>query len=194
MEEKKKSTVGVFVWAIIILVLFFSVKFIFGLMEGVMPNQWAAQVWDEMYDEKGNTSQYALRMIPEEEFVYADLTQWIKLAAEETRDDQVFWLYRQDQKEYVLYFPQQDRSMRNRDLSVTEEMMPDGRVTLVIRARTAEESETVIPEEQLFCIKSESREWDGQRVRIILDGRGQEVIKMSAVGANIYDEDGVKLS
>lgn len=185
---------GVLVPILAILVLFFSVKIVFGMMEGIMPGQWAAQIWDDMYDEKGNASVYTLRMIPEEEFVYADLKQWIKLVSEDPQNNQAFWLHRQDLEEYVLYLPHQDRSLENRDLSATEEMMPDGRVTLVIRARTAEESEAVVPEEQLFCIKSESREWDGQRVRIILDGRVQDVVKMSAMGSNIYDEDGMKLS
>lgn len=194
MEEKKKTGIGILVSVLMIVVLFLSVKIIFGMMEGIMPNQWAAQVWDDMYDEKGNTTVYALRMIPEEELVHADLKQWIELVSEDIPNNQVFWLYRQDLEEYVLYLPQQDRSLKNRDLSASEEMMPDGRVTLVLRARTAEESEPVVPEKQLFCIKSGSREWDGQRVRIILDGRVQDVVKMSAMGSNIYDKDGMKLS
>ena len=194
MEEKKKAGMGIVAPIFMILILFFGVKIMFGMIEGIMPSQWAAQVWDDMYDEKGNASVYSLRMIPEEELVYADLKQWIKLASEDVQDNQVFWLYRQDLEEYVLYLPQQDRSLKNRDLSADEEMMPDGRVTLVIRARTSEESEAVVPEEQLFCIKSGSREWDGQRVRVVLDGRAQDVVKMSAMGSNIYDEDGMKLS
>ncbi len=194
MEEKKKGIMGIAVPMLAIIVLFISVKFMFGLIEGVMPDQWAAQVWDDMYNEKDGISPYDLRMIPEEEFVYSDLKSWMKIVTEECQENQVFWLYRQEQGEYVLYLPNQDRVLKNRDLSATEEMMPDGRVTLVLRARTPEDSEDIVPEEQLFCIKSESVEWDGHRIRVILDGRTQDVVKMSAMGANIYDEDGLKIS
>lgn len=193
MEEKKRGGIRIAAMMAAVLTLFISVKFIFGLMEEVMPNQWSAQVWDNMYNEKGNTSPYHLRMLKEEEFTYADLKGWMK-AAQESEEDQVFWLYRQEQEEYVLYLPQQDRKLENRDLSATEEVMPDGRVTLVLRARTPEESESVVPEEHLFCVKSESTEWDGQRVRVILDGRNQNVVKMNAVGPNVYNEDGMKVS
>ena len=194
MEEQKKGILGIVIPILAILVLFVSVKFMFGLIEGIMPNQWAAQVWDDMYNEKDGISPYDLRMIPEEEFVYSDLKNWMKIFREEQQEEQVFWLYRQEQEEYILYLPDQDRKLENWDLSATEEMMADGRVTLVLRARTPEDSETIVPEEQLFCIKSESAEWDGHRIRVILDGRTQDVVKMSAMGANIYDEDGVKVS
>ncbi len=194
MEEKKSSSAGVGVMALAVIALFIAVKFLFGMMDAVMPSQWDAQVWDDMYDEKGNVSLIDLRMIPEEEFVHADIRFWMEVLGQETQEEQVFLLYRQELNEYVLYLPDQDRTLKNRDLSATEEMMPDGRVTLVLRARTAEESEMVVPEEQLFCIKSESKDWDGQRVRILVDGREKDVVRMSAIGSNIYDENGMKVS
>ena len=197
MEEKKSSSAGIGVMVVAVIALFIAVKFLFGMMDAVMPSQWDAQVWDDMYDEKGNISLIDLRMIPEEEFVHADIRFWMEALGQEIQDaqaEQVFLLHRQELNEYVLYLPNQDRALKNRDLSATEEMMPDGRVTLVLRARTAEESETVVPEEQLFCIKSESQDWDGQRVRIIVDGREKDVVRMSAIGSNIYDENGMKVS
>ena len=142
MEEQKnksemKSIIGIMV---LILALFVGVKVMFSAMEKYMPNQWDAQVWDEMETVKGS-GLYSLRMIQKDEAEMADISKWLEYAEEQEEDGQVFWLNRQDRGEYVLYLPEQDRVLENADLTVSEEKMADGRVTMVLRARTPEKSE-----------------------------------------------------
>ena len=194
MEEQKnksemKSIIGIMV---LILALFVGVKVMFSAMEKYMPNQWDAQVWDEMETVKGS-GLYSLRMIQKDEAEMADISKWLEYAEEQEEDGQVFWLNRQDRGEYVLYLPEQDRELENADLTVSEEKMADGRVTMVLRARTPEKSEEIDAEEQLFCIKTDSEQWDGQRVKVILDGREQNVIQVNGQGEHLYTMDGAEI-
>ena len=198
MEEKNQSTQSRTIVALLLLigVLCASVVLIFKGIEAVMPDTWAAQVWDDMQTEKGDTALYDLRMISEEEagqFESKDLQNWLAYAQEMESESTVHWLYRMDSEEYVLYIPAQDRVLENADLSATEETMPDGRVSLVLRARTPEDSEQIEPEAQLFAIKSESKTWDGQRLKLILDGREQDVIQATSRGAKVFSEDGQEI-
>lgn len=194
MEEQKnksemKSIIGIMV---LILALFVGVKVMFSAMEKYMPNQWDAQVWDEMETVKGS-GLYSLRMIQKDEAEMADISKWLEYAEEQEEDGQVFWLNRQDRGEYVLYLPEQDRVLENADLTVSEEKMADGRVTMVLRARTPEKSEEIDAEEQLFCIKTDSEQWDGQRVKVILDGREQNVVQVNGQGEHLYTMDGAEI-
>ena len=194
MEEQKnksemKSIIGIMV---LILALFVGVKVMFSAMEKYMPNQWDAQVWDEMETVKGS-GLYSLRMIQKDEAEMADISKWLEYAEEQEEDGQVFWLNRQDRGEYVLYLPEQDRVLENADLTVSEEKMADGRVTMVLRARTPEKSEEIDAEEQLFCIKTDSADWDGQRVKVILDGREQTVVQINSQGNRVYTADGSEI-
>ena len=194
MEEQKnksemKSIIGIMV---LILALFVGVKVMFSAMEKYMPNQWDAQVWDEMETVKGS-GLYSLRMIQKDEAEMADISKWLEYAEEQEEDGQVFWLNRQDRGEYVLYLPEQDRELENADLTVSEEKMADGRVTMVLRARTPEKSEEIDAEEQLFCIKTDSEQWDGQRVKVILDGREQNVVQVNGQGEHLYTMDGAEI-
>lgn len=194
MEEQKnksemKSIIGIMV---LILALFVGVKVMFSAMEKYMPNQWDAQVWDEMETVKGS-GLYSLRMIQKDEAEMADISKWLEYAEEQEEDGQVFWLNRQDRGEYVLYLPEQDRVLENADLTVSEEKMADGRVTMVLRARTPEKSEEIDAEEQLFCIKTDSEQWDGQRVKVILDGREQNVVQVNGQGEHLYTVDGAEI-
>ena len=194
MEEQKnksemKSIIGIMV---LILALFVGVKVMFSAMEKYMPNQWDAQVWDEMETVKGS-GLYSLRMIQKDEAEMADISKWLEYAEEQEEDGQVFWLNRQDRGEYVLYLPEQDRVLENADLTVSEEKMADGRVTMVLRARTPEKSEEIDAEEQLFCIKTDSEQWDGQRVKVILDGREQNVVQVNGQGEHLYTMDGMEI-
>lgn len=194
MEEQKnksemKSIIGIMV---LILALFVGVKVMFSAMEKYMPNQWDAQVWDEMETVKGS-GLYSLRMIQEDEAEMADISKWLEYAEEQEEDGQVFWLNRQDRGEYVLYLPEQDRVLENADLTVSEEKMADGRVTMVLRARTPEKGEEIDAEEQLFCIKTDSAQWDGQRVKVILDGREQNVVQVNGQGEHLYTMDGTEI-
>ena len=75
--------------------------------------------------------------------------------------------------------------------AVAEEADLSGEVTLVIRARTAEDSEQIVPEEQLFAIKTNSETWRGIRLSIILDGREKEVRKLVAKDGGLYSTEEV---
>lgn len=190
--SEKKSIIGL---CLLIVGLVLGVMLVFKGLEAAMPSQWDAQVWDDMYTEKGETALYDLRMIQAEELERIDsqdINKWLAYAQSQ-EEEAVYWLHRQDSGEYVLYLPAQDRVLLNEDLSATEEKMPDGRMTLVIRARTPEQSETIAPEQQLFCMKSDSQEWDGQRIKVILDGREQTVIQSTAQGSRVYSADGMEI-
>ena len=194
MEEQKnksemKSIIGIMV---LILALFVGVKVMFSAMEKYMPDQWDAQVWDDMETVKGS-GLYSLRMIQKDEAEMADISKWLEYAEEQEEDGQVFWLNRQDRGEYVLYLPEQDRVLENADLTVSEEKMADGRVTMVLRARTPEKSGEIDAEEQLFCIKTDSANWDGQRVKVILDGREQNVVQVNGQGEHLFTMDGTEI-
>lgn len=199
MEENKsnvsdkKLIIGL---SLLVLVLVAGVMLIFKGLEAALPDQWDAQIWDNMYTANGGTAVYDLRMLSAEELEAVeskDVRVWLEYAQNELGEDQVFWLCRQDSQEYVLYLPEQDRVLENEDLSATEETMDDGRVTLVLRARTPEQSEEIAPEAQLFCVKSESKDWDGQRMKVILDGREQTVIQCTSKGNQVYSADGAEI-
>ena len=195
MEENKMKSekISIIAMLLVVVVMVIGVKFIFAAMEVIMPDQWDAQVWEDMQTEKGDTALYDLRMIVGEEFKDQDIKKWLTYAIQNEEEEQVFWLNRQERGEYVLYLPTQDRVLEYDDLSASEEMMADGRVTLVIRARTPEDSAKTSPEEQLFCMKSDSVEWDGQRLKVILDGREQTVVQINSQGNRIYTADGSEI-
>lgn len=195
MEENKMKSekTSIIAMLLVVVALVIGVKFIFAAMEVIMPDQWDAQVWEDMQTEKGGTALYDLRMILGEEFKEQDIKKWLTYAIQNEDEEQVFWLNRQERGEYVLYLPAQDRVLEKKDISASEEMMADGRVTLVIRARTPEDSAKTAPEEQLFCMKSDSPDWDGQRVKVILDGREQTVVQINSQGNSIYTTDGSEI-
>lgn len=195
MEENKMKSekTGIIAMLLVVAALVIGVKLIFAGMEAVLPERWDAQVWDDMQTEQGGTALYDLRMIRGEEFQEQDIKKWLIYAIQNEAEEQIFWLNRRERGEYVLYLPTQDRVLENKDISASEEMMDDGRVSLVIRARTPEDSTKTSPEEQLFCMKSDSVEWDGQRVKVILDGREQTVVQINSQGNRIYTADGSEI-
>lgn len=190
MKSEKNSIIAML---LVVVALVIGVKFIFAGMEAIMPKKWDAQVWEDMQTEKGTTALYDLRMLLEEELQEQDIQKWLAYAMENEEQEQSFWLNRQERGEYILYLPAQDRVLENKDISATEEIMDDGRVTLVLRARTPEDSAKISPEEQLFCLKSESAEWDGQRVKVVLDGREQTVVQINSLGNRVYTADGSEI-
>ena len=74
-------------------------------------------------------------------------------------------------------------------MTATEERDEDGEYTLVLRARTPEESAEVDPEEQLVCFATQSESWRGIRVQVILDGREQVVYKLASQGDSLYSTE-----
>jgi len=190
MEENKTQTkeFPLAGWIAILVALVVGVVLIFAMLEMVMPKQWSAQIWDEMTVEKGQSGTYFMRMLPEEEQESKEIRTWLERAEEENT---AYWLYRQESDEYVLYLPQQDREMMLEDLTVSEEKDEDGEINLIIRARTAEDSEEVEPEEQLFCIRTQSESWRGIRIKVVLDGREKDVSKLVSKGDKLYSTEEV---
>ena len=190
MEENKTQTkeFPLAGWIAILVALVVGVVLIFAMLEMVMPKQWDAQIWDEMTVEKGQSGTYFMRMLTEEEQESREIRGWLERSGEV---DGVYWLYRQESDEYVLYLPQQDRVMTLEDLTVSEEQDEDGEINLIIRARTAEESQEVEPEEQLFCIRTDSESWRGIRLKVVLDGREKDVSKLVSKGDKLYSTEEV---
>ena len=153
-----------------------------------MPKQWAAQVWDEMNVEKGQSGTYFMRALSEEEQKSKEIRAWLNRAEDE---DSAYWLYRQESDEYVLYIPQQDRELTLADITVSEEKDEDGEINLIVRVRTAEDSQEIDPEEQLLCIRTESESWRGIRIKMILDGREKDVSKLVSKGDKLYSTEEV---
>ena len=158
-----------------------GIKLVFAGLGAAMPKP--ETQWEWLTNQGGQETAYALRVLSESERQSGDIQRWLsaaeeQLACEEAGTDQAFWLYLQDQDEYVLYLPSQDRTLTSASITATEERDEDGEYTLVLRARTPEDSTQVVPEEQLLCFATQSESWRGIRVRVILDGREQELDKL----------------
>lgn len=198
MKEKEKGgwlpIVGLI---LLIAVLFAGVKLVFAGLGYVIPQDEGPEetgTWYQMYNEQGEAVRYTLREPGEIDLSAPDIAQWMEQAAgelEQTPETEgiVFWLYRQDTDEYLLYLPDQDRSLLEGGLTASEETEEDSEVCLVLRARTPENSKPVAPEETLYCFATTSDSWNGIRVRVILDGREQEVRKLTSIGDRLYSTE-----
>ena len=195
--ETKEKSLGF--WVAVLAVLTIGVIGLFALLKVALPNSWEAQIWDEMTVEKTAEGSYQMRMLDERERTDGDVKLWMDKVFFERAlvsdlgmlKDKVYWLYLQEEDYYVLYLPEQDRVLSLQDLTVAEEADLSGEVTLVIRARTAEDSRQIVPEEQLFAIKTNSGAWRGIRVSVILDGREKAVEKLVAKDGGLYSAEEV---
>lgn len=165
----------------LIILLFVGIKLVFAGLGAAMPKP--ETDWEWLTNQGGQETAYAMRLLSEEERRDVEIQRWLsaaeeQLSGEEAPTDRAFWLYRQEQDEYVLYLPGQDRILTSASITATEERDEDGEYTLVLRARTPEESAEVVPEEQLLCFATKSESWRGIRIRVILDGREQELYKL----------------
>ena len=196
VQTKDKSLA---LYIALLVALFISVVGLFALLKGMAPTSWEAQIWDEMTVEKTAEGSYQMRMLDERERTAGDVRLWMDKVLFDRAPvsdlsmlkDKVYWLYLQEEDYYVLYLPEQDRVLSLQDLTVAEEADLSGEVTLVIRARTAEDSEQIVPEEQLFAIKTNSSAWRGIRVSVILDGREKSVEKLVAKDGSLYSAEEV---
>ena len=175
-------------WLAVLAVLTIGVIGLFALLKATLPGSWEAQIWDEMTVEKVSGGSYQMRMLDERERSEKILHGWLEQADD---TEKVYWLYMQEDDYYVLYLPEQDRVLKKSDLTVTEESESNGEVTMVIRARTAEGSEKIAAEEQLFAIKTNSSAWRGIRVSVILDGREKDVEKLVVKDGGLYSTEEV---
>ena len=195
--ETKEKSLGF--WLAVLAVLTIGVVGLFALLKVSLPNSWEAQIWDEMTVEKTAEGSYQMRMLEERERTDGDVRLWMEQVLAERAGvsdlnalkDEAYWLYLQEEDYYVLYLPEQDRVLKLQDLTVTEEADLSGEVTMVIRARTAEDSEQIVPEEQLFAIKTNSSAWRGIRLSVILDGREKDVNKLVAKDGKLFTAEEV---
>ena len=85
----------------------------------------------------------------------------------------------------MLFLPMQDRMLDADDITVTEEKQEDGSAALVLRIRTSEDSEDA-ESGQLLIFQDFRSSWNGENVRVVLDGRELEVQKCIATGSELY--------
>lgn len=187
--NNKTSTLTIVGLIALILVFFVSIKLIFAGLDNMLPEE-EVSPYTVLSTEKGGESDYWLRLLTEEERQAKDVQAWLE-RAEEDAEDGAFWLCRMDSGEYLLYLPEQDRVLADTDLTATEERDEDGEITLVLRARTGEKSESVEPEEQLLCLATQSPSWKGVRLKVVLDGREQPVHKLVSQGGKLYSTEEV---
>ena len=55
--------------------------------------------------------------------------------------------------------------------------------------RRSRRDRDLAPEETLYCFATTSDSWNGIRVRVILDGREQEVRKLTSIGDRLYSTE-----
>lgn len=162
---------------------------IFAMLGILIPQEEKSdKVWTYVQNEDGQEVRYNLRTLDQAERQETDVLSWLT-GSQNWSEEDVYWLYRQDSDEYVLYLPTQDRVTTKDEITVTEETDPDGEVALVIRVRTAEKAEKVTPETQLFVLRTMSENWRGLRVRVIQDGREKTVNQMTSKGDELYTTD-----
>lgn len=190
-NETKKSNQTLVILGLIALiaVLFIGVKLIFAGLGAMLPREEASR-YTMLADENSQNTAYGVRLLTEEEIQTNELQTWLDSAREWAGEGHAaFWLCRTDEEEYVLYLPEQDRTLSAADITATEEKDGDGEITLVLRIRTPEDGTEVAPEEQLFSFKTQSERWRGIRLNVILDGREKDVCKLASKGGKLYSTE-----
>ena len=194
MEENKKELPLGF-WIGMVVVLFAAAMGIFALLGNMAPEGWEKNTsyWQELLSPDSGPTAYQMRVLGEKERKGTDVARWLTASGDYVAmelngdaDEQVFWLYRQDSDEYVLYMPEQDRKVEGSSITAKEEKGEDGQVTLVLRIRTPEGAEQVEPKEQLLSFRTTSVKWNGIRLAIILDGREQNIYTLTSKGEELF--------
>lgn len=167
------------IWSIVgllalVVVLFIGVKIAFAGLDVAIGQKQPQVVRQPVSTESGSDSAW---MLLAEYSGEETVAQWLEKA---DRSDRAYWLENQETGEYLLYLPMQDRTLDVDDLTVTEEESG-----LVLRVRTAEDSQAA-SQGQLLTLQNFHSAWDGEQVRAILDGRELEVQKCIAAGGQLY--------
>ena len=192
VQTKEKSLAF---WLVVLAALVAGVVGIFAMLERVIPAGFESSegAWSAVYSKEDGPTAYSVRRMGEKDRKSGDITRWLTASGDYIAQnldgdsrDAAFWLYRQDSDEYVLYLPEQDRTLAAADLSANEEKDNDGSVRLVLRIRTPEQAEEVEPKEQLLTFMTTSEKWNGIRLSVILDGREQDVNIMTSVGEELF--------
>jgi hypothetical protein len=192
-EELKEKPLAF--WILVLAGILAAVIGIFAMLEFVVPQnvERSSGSWSALSTQSGSLSPYSMRLVGEKDRKSDDVSAWLTACGDTIAqdlggeaEDTVFWLYRQDSDEYLLYLPEQDRALTSRDVTAGEEKDEDGAKRLVIRVRTPEEGEEVDPKAQLLCFRTESVSWNGIRLTIVLDGREQEVRVLTSSGGKLF--------
>ena len=192
-NEKKNGWLSILGYAALIVVLFIGIKAVFAGLGRVIPKTEDVQAqFTALNNREGQRVSYGLRLLTDEETQSDEVRQWLEQAQEKAEPDAgAYWLVRLEEDNYFLCLPKQDRSLTPGSFTATEERDPDGMIALVLRIRTPETGESVKPGSQLFCLRTQSGQWQGVRLRIIVDGREQEVDKLAEQNGQLYSTEEV---
>ncbi len=174
MKEQKKGMWSIIGLVALVVVLFLGVKIAFAGLDLAIGQKQPEVVRQPLSTESGGDSQWMLLTKSEDN---DEVKQWLQKA---DRGDQAYWLERQEAGEYLLYLPMQDRAIGADDVTVTEEDS-----ALVLRIRTSEGSEAA-ENGQLLIFQDFRSDWNGEQVRVVLDGRELTVQKCIATGGELY--------
>ena len=181
-NEKKNGWLPILGYVALIVVLFIGIKVVFaGLGRAIPKTEDVQPQFTALDNREGQQVSYGLRLLTDEE-----------AQSDEVRPDAgAYWLVRLEEDDYLLCLPGQDRSLSASSFTATEERDPDGMIALVLRVRTPETGESVEPGSQLFCLRTQSNQWQGVRLRIIVDGREQAVNKLAEQNGQLYSTEEV---
>ena len=189
-ERKRPNQVLVILGLIaLVAALFIGINLIFAGLGAMLPHEETSR-YTMLKGGNGQNSAYGACLLTEEERQEQDVRDWLARVREENGGESAaFWLCRVDEEAYILYLPEQDRTLSTADITATEEKDTDGETVLVLRLRTPEDGTEVAPEEQLFRFKTRSDEWRGIRVKVILDGREKDVYKLASKESKLYSTE-----
>ena len=184
-NEKKNGWLPILGYVALIVVLFIGIKVVFaGLGRAIPKTEDVQPQFTALDNREGQQVSYGLRLLTDEEAQSDEVRQWLGNAG-------AYWLVRLEEDDYLLCLPGQDRSLSASSFTATEERDPDGMIALVLRVRTPETGESVEPGSQLFCLRTQSNQWQGVRLRIIVDGREQAVNKLAEQNGQLYSTEEV---
>ena len=176
-NEKKNGWLSILGYVALIVVLFIGIKVVFAGLGRVIPKTEDIQPqFTALNNREGQQVSYSLRLLTDEEMQSEEVGHW---------------LVRLEEDDYLLCLPDQDRSLSPGSFTATEERDPDGMIALVLRVRTPETGESVEPGSQLFCLRTQSNQWKGVRLRVIVDGREQAVSKLAQQNGQLYSTEEV---
>ena len=190
-QEKQKTKNNLTIIALIALIaaLTLGVYFIFEGLTATLSLDAQKKTY-VLQTENGQNSDYSLRLFDQDgDQSMEDATQW-QTQAQQGDGQQAHWLVREEEEEFLLYLPMENRTLTDQDITATEEKNDDGAYTLVIRVRTAEDSQEIDPTEQIFVLRSTSERWQAGQVKVIVDGRDIVVYDTLSRNGKLYGQYG----
>lgn len=187
-SESKRQTGAIIGMIVLIIALFCGIKLIFALLGTIAPEKGNSVTWYQLYTKGGSASSYYMRVLEQGESGAEDIQEWLE-PSQNWNGDEAYLLWLKDEDQYILYLPMQDRAVEAEDITATEELDGDGELALVLRVRTAEDSEEIDPAQRLLAIQTMSKDWNGVRIKLIMDGRETPVNKCVSTGGTVFSAD-----